>query len=197
MNYSLVLASGSPRRKELLESLNLKFEILTPSYKESIPDDLTKGKEIAEYLASNKAKQIGLKVVNNVYLTADTVVEIDGVVLGKPKNEKQAKQYLQLLSGKTHLVITGCSLCNSKKQITFSSVTEVTFNTLSEEDIKYYVKTFSPLDKAGAYGIQEWIGLIGISTIKGSYFNVMGLPTDLVFEKIKLEFPGLLKHTLQ
>lgn len=197
MNHTLVLASGSPRRKELLETLNLKFKILTPSFKESIPDNLTTGQEIAEYLAASKASQLGVKIVNDVYLTADTIVQIDGKVLSKPKNEKQAISFLQLLSGKTHQVITGCCLSNSKKQIVFNSVTQVTFNVLSDEDIKYYVKKFSPLDKAGAYGIQEWIGLVGISSIQGSYFNVMGLPTDLVIEKIKTEFPGLLKNTLQ
>lgn len=197
MNHSLVLASGSPRRKELLESLNFEFKTLSPSFKESVPNHLTNGRDIAEHLASSKASQLRVKTVNDVYLTADTIVQIDGVTLGKPKNEKQAIAYLKSLSGKSHQVITGCCLSTSKKQIVFSSVTEVTFNELDEDDIRYYVKKFSPLDKAGAYGIQEWIGLIGISEIKGSYYNVMGLPTEMVYQKIKTEFPTLLKNALQ
>jgi len=178
-NKDIILASKSPRRQELLKGLNVPFKVVTKDVDESYPATIIT-KKIAEYLANKKADAFKNTVNDNtILITADTVVILDDDVLGKPKDEQEAIEMLKRLSGRTHEVITGVCVKTKVKTTVFSSTTTVTFKTLTEVEIDYYVKSYSPFDKAGSYGIQEWIGYIGISKIKGSYFNVMGLP---VFE---------------
>lgn len=180
----LILSSNSPRRRELLAGLDIPFEIrIVEGIDESYPDTL-KTDEIAEFIAQKKAAayQIGH---DEVLITADTIVVLDDQVLGKPVDAEDAKDMLRKLSGKTHQVITGVCLKDYDKQHHFSVVSDVTFKTLSEEEIGYYVETYKPFDKAGAYGIQEWIGYIGVTGLHGSYFNVMGLPVQRIYEELK------------
>ena len=180
----LILSSNSPRRKELLAGLDIPFEVrVIEDIDESYPDNLPAG-EIAEYIAQKKAA--AYKVGNDeVLITADTIVVLDDQILGKPADAEQAKQMLRSLSGKTHHVITGVCLKSRDQQHHFSVISEVTFKTLAEEEISYYVETYKPFDKAGAYGIQEWIGYIGVTGLSGSYFNVMGLPVQRIYEELK------------
>ncbi len=180
----LILSSNSPRRKELLAGLDIPFEVrVIEDIDESYPDTLPAG-EIAEYIAQKKAA--AYEVGNDeVLITADTIVVLDDQILGKPANAEEAKQMLRSLSGKTHHVITGVCLKSCDKQRHFSVISEVTFKTLAEEEISYYVETYKPFDKAGAYGIQEWIGYIGVTGLSGSYFNVMGLPVQRIYEELK------------
>lgn len=189
--YKIVLASQSPRRQELLKGLDLEF---TSFVKEGIDEDYSdelESKEVAAFLSKKKADAYMEGLKDDVLLiTADTVVIQGQQVLGKPENREEACEMIQLLSGNSHQVITGVSLSTSAKQITFSSVTDVTFATLSEDEISYYVDKYKPYDKAGSYGIQEWIGYIGIENINGSYFNVMGLPVQALYQTIKKEFSG-------
>ena len=184
---NLILASGSPRRKELLAGLDLPFEVkILPDVDESYPDNL-QGKEIPEYIARQKANAyLPLMKDDTLVITADTIVWLNGKVFGKPENKQEAKQMLRNLSGKTHEVITGICLTTKHKQRIFSVLTEVSFAVLSDEEIDYYVEKYSPLDKAGAYGVQEWIGYIGVENIKGSYFNVMGLPVQQLYRELRL-----------
>ena len=182
--YQLVLASNSPRRKELLSGLNKSIIIRVKNdIDESYPSTLS-ALDVPEYLSKKKASNYEV-ADNEILITADTLVIVDNTILGKPKNEKEAFEMLRLLSNKTHTVATGVCLKTSDKSISFSDVTEVCFKELSDEEINYYVSQFKPFDKAGSYGIQEWIGYIGITSIKGSYFNVMGLPVHRVYEKIQ------------
>ncbi len=180
----LILSSNSPRRKELLAGLDIPFEVrVIEDIDESYPDTLPTG-EIAEYIAQKKAA--AYEVGNDeVLITADTIVVLDDQILGKPADAEEAKQMLRSLSGKTHHVITGVCLKSCNQQHHFSVISEVTFKTLAEEEISYYVENYKPFDKAGAYGIQEWIGYIGVTGLSGSYFNVMGLPVQRIYEELK------------
>lgn len=186
-NYRIILASGSPRRKELLTEMGISFEtILKKGIEETYPESLN-AKLVPEYLAIQKASAYAdeLKNTDTIIITADTIVLHDEGILGKPSSEENAIDMLKQLSGKTHRVISGVAITTATKQISFSVKTKVNFRTLSDEDVEYYVHKFKPLDKAGAYGIQEWIGLVGIDHIEGSYHNVMGLPTQRLFAELK------------
>ncbi len=182
----IVLASNSPRRKELLAGLDIPFEVrvldnIDESYPETLPT-----KEIAGYISKKKADAYRQTMVDDeLIITADTIVVLGQEVMGKPKDDEEARRMLRELSGKTHQVITGVCLTTKDKQSNFSVETDVTFKTLSEEEIDYYVAHYRPLDKAGAYGIQEWIGHIGVTGLNGSYFNVMGLPVQRIYEALK------------
>ncbi len=184
--YKIVLASGSPRRKELLAGLGFDFEVrLLPDIDESYPEGLT-GQEIANAIANKKADAYRKTMAKDeLIITADTIVYLDGRVLGKPHNEKEAIKMLKALRGRTHQVITGVSIMTHERQETFASISEVTFSNITDEEIEYYVTKYKPLDKAGAYGIQEWIGYIGVERIEGSYFNVMGLPVARLYQTLK------------
>ncbi|MBX9853186.1 MAG: Maf-like protein [Cytophagaceae bacterium] len=181
----LILASNSPRRQQLLKEAGINFLIKTKDTKEVYPPSLPSA-EVPLYLAKLKADAFRKELKNNeTILTADTVVIIDNKILGKPIDENDAVEMLKTLSGRMHTVITGvCILCNNK-EIVFHDTTEVYFKKLQQADIEKYVREFKPLDKAGSYGIQEWIGLIGVEKINGSYFNVMGLPVHRVVEELK------------
>lgn len=184
--YHLILASNSPRRSELLKGLDVDFEIRVLSdIKEDYPSSLVSA-DVPEYIASEKADAyVKTLSTNELVITADTVVIIDGQILGKPKDGDDACRMLRLLSGKTHEVTTGVCLLTTDFRRTFSVTSKVTFAQLADTDIKYYVKTYQPLDKAGAYGIQEWIGYIGVTALEGSYFNVMGLPVQRIFSELR------------
>ena len=184
--FRLVLASNSPRRKELLAGLDVDYEVrVLPGIDESDPDGLS-GEEIPKYISRKKAEAYeAIMQPDELIITADTIVWTDGKVLGKPKDEAEAKDMLRRLSGRTHQVITGVTLVTAGKKKTFATVSEVTFDELSDEEIAYYVAHYRPLDKAGAYGIQEWIGYVGVSSLSGSYFNVMGLPVQRLYKELK------------
>lgn len=186
VNYKIILASGSPRRRELLAGLGLDFEIrLMADIDESFPEGLS-GEEIACYISRQKAEAYkDSMATDELVITADTIVYLDGTVLGKPKDEVEAMDMLRRLSGKTHDVITGVTLLTMEERRTFAAVSHVSFATLDEEEISHYVSHFHPTDKAGAYGIQEWIGYIGVERIDGSYFNVMGLPVQRLYQELK------------
>jgi septum formation protein len=184
-NYKIILASNSPRRRELLAGLGLDFEVrvlqgVDERYPETLPVD-----DVAEYIAAEKAEAYrSVMKPDELIITADTVVICDGEVLGKPVDEADACRMLRQLSGKTHHVVTGVCLTTKTAQRRFSVTTEVTFKTLTDEEIHHYVDTYRPLDKAGAYGIQEWIGYIGCTGLKGSYYNVMGLPVQRIYSEL-------------
>ena len=184
LNYNLILASKSPRRQELLTKLDLKFEVKVKSIDESYPSDLVKTL-VAEYLAKKKSKAFGILGVEDLLITSDTTVVFNNEVLEKASSATEAKEMLSTLSGKTHEVITGVCLRTNKNQTSFSEVTEVKFKNLSEFEIEYYIHNYSPFDKAGAYGIQEWIGMIGIEWINGDFYNVMGLPLFRLYNELK------------
>ncbi len=185
-NYKLILASNSPRRKELLKGLDLDYEVrLVEDSDESYSEDIPL-KDVAEFLAVKKAKAACGKLgANELVICADTIVLNDDVIYGKPTDKSEAVNMLSNLSGKTHMVITGVCLAAHEKQISFSSITEVTFGVLTAQEIEYYVDNYLPFDKAGAYGIQDWIGFVGVKRIEGSYHNVMGLPVYRVYEELK------------
>ena len=183
-NVKIVLASNSPRRKELLGALELEFEVRTmDGIDETYPQGLTMT-GIPEHISSQKAAAYALGE-NELLIAADTIVYLDGEVLGKPSDAKEACSMLAKLSGQTHQVITGVTLRTLDRTHTFSSVTEVSFADLTKEQIEYYVKNYAPFDKAGAYGIQEWIGCVGVTSINGSYYNVMGLPVCRLGEVLR------------
>lgn len=184
--YQITLASNSPRRKELLSGLNLDYKVkILPDIDETYPDTL-KGEDIPLYIARKKAEAYkSIMSKNELIITADTIVYTNGEVLGKPKDEADARRMLHALSGRSHQVITGVCITTSRFQRSFASVTEVTFDTLTDEEVDFYISTYSPMDKAGAYGIQEWIGFIGVSKLNGSYFNVMGLPVQRLYRELK------------
>ena len=186
MKYNIILASNSPRRKELLAGLDVQFEVrIIPGIDESYPETLPT-MEIAEYIAQKKAKAYRETMADDeLIITADTIVVLDDKVLGKPKDAEEARCMLHALSGKTHQVVTGVVLTTKELQKHFSVVSNVTFKTLSDNEIDYYVDTYKPMDKAGAYGIQEWIGYVGVTRLEGSYFNVMGLPVQRIYEAMK------------
>ena len=189
--YRMILASNSPRRRELLAGLGLTFETRAiPGIDESYPDGLS-GPEIAVYIASAKARAYRATLAaDELLITSDTIVYIDGRVFGKPHDRDEACAMLRALSGRTHQVITGVTLQSREHLRSFSVTTEVTFAALAEEEIAYYVDHYRPFDKAGSYGIQEWIGFVGVTGIHGSYFNVMGLPVQRLYQELKT-FPGL------
>ena len=184
-NYHIILASASPRRRELLSGLGIDFEVRTlAGIDESYPDHL-RGEAIAAYISKAKAEAYRPTLApNDLVITADTIVSVDGKVLGKPANEAEAHQMLELLSGRTHEVLTGVTLMSTTQQQTFTATTTVTFAPLTEAEIAHYVSQYRPLDKAGAYGIQEWIGMIAVESIQGSYFNVMGLPVQRLYKTL-------------
>ena len=181
-NYSLILASGSPRRQQFFKDLDLDFEIRVKEIEEIYPPEL-KAEEITNYLAELKANAFeGELQANEILITSDTIVWHNNKALGKPKDEQDAFAILKSLSNATHEVITSvCFKTNSETKL-LHEITKVTFNELSEDAIRYYIENYKPFDKAGAYGIQEWIGFMGVSKIEGSYANVMGMPTDKVYE---------------
>lgn len=177
-HLDLILASASPRRRQLLEEAGFRFRVAATGFEESYPPHLT-GKDIAEYLAEGKADSWSEPLgPGQVLITADTIVWCHGRNLGKPADEAEAMRFLRQLSGCRHDVITGICLRSAESKKVFSVTTGVTFRHLTDDEIEYYVRNYSPLDKAGAYGIQEWIGLRGITTIEGSYYNVVGLPVS-------------------
>lgn len=183
-NYHIILASGSPRRKELLSGLELKFEVKTiAGLDESYPDNL-QGKDIPLYIARKKGEAYKLNS-NDLLIAADTIVWHEGKVLGKPKDENGAREMLKSLSGKKHQVYTGVCIRTAKEEILFAEESTVEMDTLSEEEIEHYVTTYHPTDKAGSYGIQEWIGYIGVKNIEGSYYNIMGLPVQRLYRRLK------------
>lgn len=183
--YKVVLASNSPRRKELLSGLGIQYEVRTLSgIEETYPETLG-GEDIPLYLARKKASAYRQAMQEDeLIITADTIVWLEGKVLGKPADLEEARAMLRALSGKTHQVITGVCLTTTAFQKGFSAVTEVTFATLTDEEIEYYVSRYRPLDKAGSYGVQEWIGFVGVQHIEGSYFNVMGLPVQRLYKEL-------------
>ncbi|MDD2298804.1 MAG: Maf-like protein [Fermentimonas sp.] len=185
-DYRIVLASNSPRRKELLSGIDVKYEFrMLPDIDESYPETIS-ADEVAEYLAEKKASAYLPELKEDeLLITADTIVLLDGMVIGKPVDEADAIRMLQLLSDRTHRVITGVCLASKKKQVVFSDTAHVTFGKLNDEEIKYYVSNYRPYDKAGAYGVQEWIGYVAVERIEGSYFNVMGLPIFKVYKELK------------
>ena len=182
----IILASGSPRRRELMKGLGLDFEVrLLDGIDESFPEGLT-GEEIAQTISRKKADAYRATLTaDELLVTADTIVFLDGTVLGKPRDEDDARRMLRLLSGRTHQVITGVTLLTSEREYTFDSVSNVTFAHITDEEIDHYVREYRPLDKAGAYGVQEWIGFVGVERIEGSYFNVMGLPVQRLYQELK------------
>jgi septum formation protein len=184
-NRNIILASASPRRRSLLDQLGLKFTPISAEIDESFPEGMTPD-EIAIFLAEKKAGHFEelLEDPKNIVITADTLVVIDGHILGKPESKEGAMEMLQTLSGKMHQVVTGVCIRSRDKSLSFTDWTDVYFKSLSPGEIEYYLTHFHPYDKAGAYGAQEWIGYIGIERLVGSYFNVMGLPVQRLYEEL-------------
>lgn len=185
-NYNIVLASKSPRRQELLKGIGVDFTILTKDVDESYPERLPLI-DVAPFLSLKKAKAFEEAELpeNYMVITADTVVIVDNEILGKPADREDAVRMLNMLSGKVHKVITGVTVHTKEKTKTFSVTSKVEFDQLDMEEIDHYVDGFRPYDKAGAYGVQEWIGYIGVSNVEGSYYNVMGLPTQRLYKVLK------------
>lgn len=184
-SYKILLASASPRRRELIAELGFDFSIVNaPASEELIPENV-KREQIAIHLAKEKSELYGDLNENEILVTADTIVWIDDVVLGKPIDADDAIQMLKLLSCKEHFVFTGVCLRSLSKTVSFHAETMVRFANLSDDEILYYVKNFKPFDKAGAYGIQEWIGMIAVERIEGSYYNVVGLPVQMLYRELK------------
>lgn len=184
-DYHIILASNSPRRKELLRGLDIAFDVrVQPDIAEDYPAN-TAPADVAAYISREKANAYKDTIAENeLVITADTVVIVGNEILGKPHDNAEAKEMLHKISGRKHQVVTGVCLTTTEKQRCFSVSTDVTFKNLKEEEIDYYIETYSPLDKAGAYGIQEWIGYIGVTALEGSYFNVMGLPVQRIWEEL-------------
>lgn len=184
--YKIVLASASPRRRELLAGLDVDFEVrLLPDIDESFPEEL-QGGDIPLYISKKKADAYrSLMSDDELVITADTIVWLDGVALGKPKDEDEARRMLAFMSGKSHSVFTGVTITTRDIQRSFVACSQVTFAQLEPCEIDYYIEKYHPMDKAGSYGVQEWIGYVGISNIDGSYFNVMGLPVQRLYNELK------------
>ncbi|WP_029038687.1 Maf-like protein [Salinimicrobium xinjiangense] len=181
-DHHLILASASPRRQQFFRDLGLEFEIRLKPVEEKYPEEL-KGVEITDYLARLKAAAFDEELsTGDILVTSDTIVWHEGTALEKPNDPAQAFEMIKALSGKTHEVITSVCFMTAEKKHTVNAITRVSFSKLEDDEIKFYVDNFRPFDKAGAYGIQEWIGLIGVEHIEGSYFNVVGLPTHLVYQ---------------
>lgn len=187
LKYRLILGSKSPRRQELLGSLDFPFRVEVRSVDETFPPNLPVEK-LAEFIAEKKAEAFTDLERDELVITSDTVVVCNGIALAKPANAEEAKGMLRMLSGKTHQVITGVCLKTPEDQRSFSETTHVQFDELSEEEIDYYIEKYRPFDKAGSYGIQEWIGMIGIKGIEGDYYNVMGLPLNRLYRELKQSF---------
>ena len=184
-NYNYILASKSPRRQELLNALGINFRVVSNEVDESYPDNLAK-EEIPVFLAELKAEHFKNQLKeNDLLITADTIVWLNDEVIGKPENMKEAVKTLQKLSAQEHQVISGVCLSSIHKQKSFFSISNVRFKQLSLSEIEFYVYEYNPIDKAGAYGIQEWIGYIGITHIEGSFYNVMGLPVQQLYSEIQ------------
>ena len=181
--YHIVLGSQSPRRQELLRGLCLPFEVQSIDVEESYPDTL-RGAEIPCFLSQKKADAYPL-ANDTLLITADTIVWLGGQVLGKPQGRDEACAMLHALSGHTHEVITGVSITTRRRQRTFAATSQVRFATLSDEEIEFYVDRYRPFDKAGAYGVQEWIGYVGVEWIEGSFYNIMGLPIQRLYAELK------------
>ena len=182
--YNIILASNSPRRKELLAGLDLEFEVkVLDGIDESYPD--MPRQLVAQYIAGKKADAYRTALnESDLVITADTVVIVDNEILGKPRDEQDAKAMLRRISGRSHKVVTGVCLLTPGNRREFSVSTDVTFKSLTDEEIDYYVEHYRPLDKAGAYGIQEWIGYVGVTALNGSYFNVMGFPVQRIYSEL-------------
>jgi septum formation protein len=184
-NFQIILGSQSPRRQELLNGLNIHFEVKVIDVEETYPSQLV-GVDIPMYLAEKKADAfLDSMNENTLLITADTIVWHEGRVFGKPTDKADATRMLKALSGKTHQVITGVCISTLYKRKTFHVISEVRFARLTPEEIEYYLQNFEPYDKAGSYGVQEWIGYIGVEYIEGSYFNVMGLPIQRLYTELK------------
>jgi len=185
-HYHFILASRSPRRQQLLREAGFRFEVVVKDFKESYPDHL-RGFEIAEYLARKKSLYFkGDTADYEIIITADTIVWCNNMVLDKPSDYREAFEILSIISGNTHEVITGVSFISNRGEFTFSETSKVTFDKLTSEEIDFYIKNYKPFDKAGAYGIQEWIGIVANSNIEGSFFNVMGLPVQRLIKELKM-----------
>lgn len=184
--YQIILASNSPRRKELMSGLGVDYVVRTlPDVDESYPADLA-GAAIPEYISRKKADAYrSIMQPGELLITADTIVWLDGKVLGKPEGREGAVEMLRSLSGKSHQVFTGVCLTTTEWQKSFTAASDVEFDVLSEEEIRYYVDKYQPMDKAGAYGVQEWIGYIGVKSISGSFYNIMGLPIQKLYKELK------------
>ena len=183
---TIILASQSPRRKQLLEWAEVPFEIVVKHVEETYPDEMPVS-EVPVHIARSKAEavlQSEAKNANRIILAADTIVVIDDMIIGKPKNRENAIEILQLLSGRQHQVITGVVILLQNKEISFADITAVTFHPLNLQQIEFYVDKYKPYDKAGAYAIQEWIGVVGIKSVQGDFYNVMGLPVSRVVQEL-------------
>ena len=185
--YKILLASKSPRRRELLSQLRIPFNVITiGGIDESFPDSIP-AIEVPQYISEMKADAYHPMIKeNDLVITADTMVICGDRIMGKPKDMTEAKEMLRFLSGKTHCVATGVTISTQNRRTSFTTVTDVTFADISDDEITYYVENFLPLDKAGAYGIQEWIGVVAVSRIKRSYHDVMGLPVHRLYQELKL-----------
>jgi septum formation protein len=183
--FKIILASRSPRRQQLIRELGLKFDVVIKEYDEIFPEGLN-GEEIAKHIAFEKSASFKNELKDNeIVITADTIVWCNNKVLGKPLSREDAAYILKEISGNTHDVITGVSIRSLTKEITFSESTKVTFDRISEAEIYYYIDKYKPYDKAGAYGIQEWIGIAACTRIEGSYFNVVGLPVQRLYKELQ------------
>ncbi|MBE6298620.1 MAG: septum formation protein Maf [Bacteroidales bacterium] len=184
--YRIILASASPRRKELLSGLDIDFEVRSlPSVDESFPAEL-QGGDIPLYISRKKADAYRPQMASDeLVITADTIVWLGGVALGKPSGKEDARRMLRNMSGKTHSVFTGVTITTKEVQRSFVAQSDVTFSVLTDEEIEYYIEKYKPMDKAGSYGAQEWIGYVGMQNIVGSYFNVMGLPVQRLYAELK------------
>lgn len=183
-NTEIILASQSPRRQQLLKDMGFNFRVMHSEAEEIYPDNL-EIKQIPVYLAQLKANALKrILTENTILISADTIVAVDNEVLGKPEDEADAYRILKCISGRKHQVITGVCIKTISKEISFFAESNVFFRALSDDEINYYIQNYKPFDKAGAYGIQEWIGYIGIERIEGSYFNVMGLPTQMLYKEL-------------
>jgi len=184
--YNIILGSQSPRRQELLHGLDVNFTVnVIAGLEENYPATL-QGEDIPMFLAQQKAEAyLNSLTPKDMLITADTIVWLDGIVYGKPKDEADAKKMLRALSGKTHDVITGVCVTTTERQETFAAISKVTFASFSDDEINYYIEKYRPMDKAGSYGVQEWIGYIGVERIDGSFYNVMGLPVQRLYTLLK------------
>ena len=184
--YDVILASKSPRRQELLAGMGVKFRVMTRDVVEDYPSSLP-AVDVPAFLSRKKASAFEINELpeNCLVIASDTVVIIDNQILGKPKDTDDATRMLRLLSGRTHKVVSGVTIKTKDVTETFSAVSDVTFNILNDNEIHFYIEKYRPFDKAGAYGVQEWIGYIGVSAVKGSFYNVMGLPTQMLYQTLK------------